>query len=744
MDFRKRVLTLGLTILLLTLFAGCSSLSIPVKRTPKARAALTEGTIVVDRPEVSTFGRIVDDVHQDIQLLEKKLASYDSTGFQALREIRMFKAGSARTEIVQPEKAGNNGQPTTALPPQKAEPQQSPAADQGTVREEGAETSPPAAEPEAPVSPDIAMPKAVSAHGGELPNPEKLLTTKAALTPYERVLDELTYRHMIRAEQSSKIQDDSVALMGYTTYVLNFDITVIPGINTYTLGEAALSMVFDQSVSRDFYKRWQKQFQTDLVAQAFGIQRRWISGNLADSEKVTLQQYASQVQYQERRKIHGFEQNLQELENRQEELIREKKEATAKIPQLEEETAKLKAELTQIPQKASTLIARTNLEGKIGTAGKQIQTLQDRIIGIEGELTQNRQDELALQENIESARRRIENIDGFASDLATTETGTGIKNQIILCDIIQYRYLEDLSGLVTFLPHSRVNIDGAAVYFPQIDLAPDKKTEDAQFKRFEQLMAGLKLQPYIHSIEPRQYAQNISETTARNEITPDNRKALIIQHGISRKPLAVGYSRGATEFGWILGPRQEVDVDGNPLLRHLPIQYTFQVNVHVPAWFESIGLVGKYFWLNEDGSIGKGANIWNGEIEVKLPCEPRVITAALMKDDALHRPVILPPWDQGDDEDRFYVRNGQKATMMIRGKDLWRHPKVFLGTQRASSVEILPDLGGLLITFDAIHAPYHSRSIEQLLDLFVITSQGEAVLKDAVQILSEDRQTGLF
>jgi len=724
MDFRKRILSLGLPILLLTFFAGCSSLAIPVKRTPKARAALTEGTIVVDRPEVSTFGRIVDDVHQDIQALEKKLASYDSTGFQALREIRMFKAGSY-------------GQPTTALPPQKTEPQQSPAADQPTVREEGAETSPPAAEPEAPVSPDIAMPQAVSAHGGELPNPEKLMTTKAALTPYERVLDEMTYRHMIRAEQSSKIQDDSVALMGYTTYVLNFDITVIPGINTYTLGEAALSMVFDQSVSRDFFKRWQKQFQTDLVAQAFGIQRRWISGNLADSEKVTLQQYAAQIQYQERRKVHDFEQNLQELKNRQQELIREKKEATAKIPQLEEETAKRKAELTQIPQKASTLIARTNLEGKIGTAEKQIQTLQDRIIGIEGDLTQCRQDQLGLEENIESGRRRIENIDGFASDLATTETGTGIKNQIILCDIIQYRYLEDLSGLVTFLPHSRVNIDGAAVYFPQIDLAPDKKTEDAQFKRFEQLMAGLKLQPYIHSIEPRQYAQNISETTARNEITPDDRKALIIQHGISRKPLAVGYSRGATEFGWILGPRQEVDVDGNPLLRHLPMQYTFQVNVHVPAWFESIGLVGKYFWLNEDGSIGKGANIWNGEIEVKLPCEPRVITAALMKDDALHRPVILPPWDQGDDEDRFYVLNGQKATMMIRGKDLWRHPKVFLGTQRASSVEILPDLGGLLITFDTIHAPYHSRSNEQLLDLFVITSQGEAVLKDAVQVLPE-------
>lgn len=109
MDFRKRILSLGLPILLLTLLAGCSSLSIPVKRTPKARAALTEGTIVVDRPEVSTFGRIVDDVHQDIQVLEKKLASYDSTGFQALREIRMFKAGSVRTDIVQPDKAGNNG-----------------------------------------------------------------------------------------------------------------------------------------------------------------------------------------------------------------------------------------------------------------------------------------------------------------------------------------------------------------------------------------------------------------------------------------------------------------------------------------------------------------------------------------------------------------------------------------------------------------------------------------------------------
>jgi len=49
-------------------------------------------------------------------------------------------------------------------------------------------------------------------------------------------------------------------------------------------------------------------------------------------------------------------------------------------------------------------------------------------------------------------------------------------------------------------------------------------------------------------------------------MTPDQRNAPILQRGITRKPLAVGYARGANESGWTLGPRQELDEAGSPLV----------------------------------------------------------------------------------------------------------------------------------------------------------------------------------
>jgi len=290
---------------------------------------------------------------------------------------------------------------------------------------------------------------------------------------------------------------------------------------------------------------------------------------------------------------------------------------------------------------------------------------------------------------------------------------------------------------VTFLPHSRITIDGNRAYFPQIDQQPPANLEEQQVRNFSQKISALKIEPYVAAIHPKQYVQNISDTTAREvSVAGEGSRAITTYQGITRQPLAVGYSRGKNEFGWVLGPRLEVDPEGNVTERHLPVQYAFQVNIMVPAWFESIRLAGKFYWRAEDGSLGKGSDIWNGEIEVNLPGRPRVITWALMKDAAPLQPIILPPWEPGSAKDRFVIREGQKATLMIRGYALWRHPRVFIGAQPASRIDILPDGDGLLITFDSIQPPaMSSRRGRPLLDLTVITSRGRAVLKNAVEVL---------
>jgi hypothetical protein len=163
------------------------------------------------------------------------------------------------------------------------------------------------------------------------------------------------------------------------------------------------------------------------------------------------------------------------------------------------------------------------------------------------------------------------------------------------------------------------------------------------------------------------------------------------------------------------------------------------VNIVVPAWLETIRLEGRYYWLNADGSLGKGSNIWEGEMQVPLPGDPNRITSALLKHVALTDPFILPPGRTADGENRFVVREGRKATLMIRGHELWRHPAAFLGTQQASSIDVLPDLNGLVIRFDKIQISPQSKKAagNPLLDLRVVTMQGEAVLPNAVEVLPE-------
>jgi len=95
---------------------------------------------------------------------------------------------------------------------------------------------------------------------------------------------------------------------------------------------------------------------------------------------------------------------------------------------------------------------------------------------------------------------------------------------------------------------------------------------------------------------------------------------------------------------------------------------------------------GQFGWLaNTSGLMETGA--WEngrisgmGEVEVKLPVAPQGVPSALMKNNTLHRPLILPPWDPDDGADRFYFHQGENASIMIRGSDLWHHPKVYLGT----------------------------------------------------------------
>jgi hypothetical protein len=723
----------------LTVLTGCSSSRVPgIRRTPKATPVLTGGSIVVDRPEVFTFGRLIEQRQRDIELLQRKLNTYEPQGYQALRDVRIVRV---KTEIAGEDKSAKE---IAALQEEIAALKQQQA--QATAAPKDAGESEKAASPQSAVPAEAAPTEAAQTVSEEstatAPSPSDFVRTEAELSPIEKVRDEMVYGKMLEAELLSIERDDSVALMGFVEYALKFDVAVIPGVNTQTLGEAALRMSWESSVSREFFRRWRFHFQKALEKEAFGIQRRWVTGNLTEKEKIDLQKAASQLRRKNRKTVIGDENKLTELTGRQELLNQDIADARESIAQLEEEIKKIDKQLADTPEKATTLITRKNLEGKKSGAQKRITDEEAKINQYQAEILTNEKIQRQTQDRIENGSRRIDSINRFASDLSSETDRLRDDTQRILCDIIQQRYLVFTEGLVTFLPHSRITINDNTAYFPQISQQPPERLESQQVKNFSQKISALKIEPYVAGIHPKQYVQNISDTTAREEAgSGKGSRAITIYQGVTRQPLAVGYTRGQNEFGWVLGPRLEVDPEGNVTERHLPVQYAFQVNIMVPAWSESIRLAGKYYWRNKDGSLGSGSDIWGGEIDVKLPGGPQAITWALMKDAAPLQPIILPPWEPGSDQDRFVVREGHKAILMIWGYELWRHPRVFLGAQSASSVDILPDGNGLLISFDSIQPPTMSSPRgNPLLDLTVITSRGRAVLKNAVEVLSQSKK----
>jgi hypothetical protein len=83
------------------------------------------------------------------------------------------------------------------------------------------------------------------------------------------------------------------------------------------------------------------------------------------------------------------------------------------------------------------------------------------------------------------------------------------------------------------------------------------------------------------------------------------------------------------------------------------------------------------------------------------------------------------------------ARGRVEQTLYIRGSELWRNAQVFVGSQKADRVDILPDMRGLLAHFnDVIFVPQRATRgpNQELDDLRVVTSVGEAQLPGAVAV----------
>lgn len=219
----------------------------------------------------------------------------------------------------------------------------------------------------------------------------------------------------------------------------------------------------------------------------------------------------------------------------------------------------------------------------------------------------------------------------------------------------------------------------------------------------------------VTSVEPKEYAQNISDISARQSLLELTASLTSILQGgataggnvgysketktfleaIKRQPLALGFTDKDNLFGWILGPKLLLK-RGKACYAQVPATYPLTATVVAPAWLSELKFKLEYGWIKKDGQ------------EISNVTSPSYLTVPLVPDfqgiiEALRdetygidrRPRIIIP------EEGFSLAQDGDQRLLIRGLNLWRNPEVYVGNVRAYRVDILPDMLGIYAYFNS-------------------------------------------
>lgn len=197
---------------------------------------------------------------------------------------------------------------------------------------------------------------------------------------------------------------------------------------------------------------------------------------------------------------------------------------------------------------------------------------------------------------------------------------------------------------------------------------------------------------------------------------------------LERIPLVVGYSSFADfntvdsvdrretrnpRFGWVLGPNVVIDPGKNALgLEHKLSPYELTADISMPGWWPHIQLTSRAEWAPNWKS---GAGIALTALDPKgaafvvpirhTSADMDGLTQMLLN--AEHADEIggsnslhLPSARISDVQPKTVADCAGETTFLIKGAFLWRAPAAFLEGVAASSINVMPDMQGVMATFD--------------------------------------------
>ena len=187
-------------------------------------------------------------------------------------------------------------------------------------------------------------------------------------------------------------------------------------------------------------------------------------------------------------------------------------------------------------------------------------------------------------------------------------------------------------------------------------------------------------------------------------------------------------SDGSIDFGWIFDP----SVGGGSM------QKSQMALISVPAWDDEIEFEVETGWIDRHGrEIGKRSKIFT--IAVALPPDFEAFETIIFErgNDTRRQPIVhmdlLP-----DQEQKVQFKHCIANSVLIPGRRLWRSTKVTLGAHEAAKITVLPNMDGIIATFDKFE-PEEVAAMSGAETIRVWTSEGMIQTGHTIQISACDQ-----
>jgi hypothetical protein len=143
----------------------------------------------------------------------------------------------------------------------------------------------------------------------------------------------------------------------------------------------------------------------------------------------------------------------------------------------------------------------------------------------------------------------------------------------------------------------------------------------------------------------------------------------------------------------VLGPKL-VAKNGMLVYRHLPSQNSTAALVSIPSWWKKAKIQVSTAWLDEEGM--PTIQPQSKEFDVSLPGDIDDITAELLLGGKRPAPIIHNAISS------MVAVSTNSFKVLVEGENLWRSAVVTLGAYHSSSIYVLPNMKGIIATFEKV------------------------------------------